>query len=500
MVLYDKDEQEYTIRKDGVVYDQDGQKTGYTVDEKRNLYQDGSKISNIFVDESPLKPLKTSYLELWHSDDEGKTWDGPMNLNDAVKEEWMAFLGAGPGTGIQMKNGPHKGRLVYPIYFTNENNAQASAVIYSDDNGKTWRRGESPNEGRIVDGEVLNERTFTGSSNELTESQVVEMPDGQLKLFMRNYSGYAQIATSFNGGETWDAEVVTEHGLVAPYSQMTAIRYNGQIDNQEAVIFASAGDSSSRVNGTVKAGLIKEDGTYPNGRIQYKFDWKYSQLVKEGAYGYSSLTNLDHGNIGLLYENDTNMDFIQFNPAFLKWEKEGEFPAPALKSISIVQGKEESYLPGDSIRVQVKFADYVMLSGDRSLLGDIDGQQVVLHLVETNTSGTAFVFEGKVPELQAGKYELNASFSNDLKIRNVYGQELDASGEANKLSEKISINQKVTASSIKELVADMEEAGEIKEAQDAHLFEMHLTAVEQYEKKDMHKKSSETYGRFSTVT
>src|SRR5699024_7387667 len=197
-------------------------------EETRNLYKDGTEINNIFLNDSPLKPLKTSYLELWHSDDEGKNWEGPMNLNDTVKEDWMPFLGVGPGTGIEMENGPHEGRLIYPIYFTNENNAQASAVIYSDDHGETWERGESPNEGRAVNDEILDEQNFSGSEYEITESQVVEMPDGQLKLFMRNYSGHAQIATSFDGGETWDETVVTEEDLIAPYSQMSVIKYNGE--------------------------------------------------------------------------------------------------------------------------------------------------------------------------------------------------------------------------------------------------------------------------------
>src|SRR5690625_4476026 len=58
-----------------------------------------------------------------------------------------------------------------------------------------------------------------------------------------------------------------------------------------------------------------------NGRKNYKFDWKYSQLVKLGSYGYSSLTNLDNGMIGLLYENDTNMEFIKFNVDYIQCEE-----------------------------------------------------------------------------------------------------------------------------------------------------------------------------------
>ena len=63
MVLHDADNQEYTVRENGEVFNSAGEKTDYTVDKLRNLYLNGEKISNIFLDESPLKPLKTSYLE-----------------------------------------------------------------------------------------------------------------------------------------------------------------------------------------------------------------------------------------------------------------------------------------------------------------------------------------------------------------------------------------------------------------------------------------------------
>lgn len=434
MVLRDQGGNEYTVRENGIVYDSSGAKTSYRVDKLRNLFNNDTRIGNIFLDSSPLKPLRTSYLELWHSDDEGKTWEGPVDMNPALKQEWMAFLGAGPGTGIQLTQGEHAGRLVFPVYFTNENGAQASAVIYSDDHGATWHRGESPNEGRVVNGTTLHERDFTG--NEITESQVVEMPDGQLKLFMRNYSGYAQIATSFDGGETWDSEVVTERDLVAPYCQMTVIRYNGKIDGKEAVIFASPGSASSRINGTVKAGLIRENGTYANGRTKYVFDWTYSQLVKEGAYAYSSLVNLDQGTIGLLYEG-TNMDFIKFNVEYLKWQRQTASPPAKLTSLAISDDKPSGYSAGDKLRVQASFSQYTLLSGDRTMNGFIGNQEVSLKLVSQNPAGTKYMFETAFPEISAGVQPFTASFSPNLKIVNVYGNALSNQEAENKLNTSV---------------------------------------------------------------
>ncbi|WP_152526237.1 sialidase family protein [Thalassobacillus devorans] len=424
MFLTDESGNEYTIREEGKVYDESGALTEYTVDMERNLYQDGEKIDNIFSETSPLKPFKTSYLELYYSDDEGETWTGPIDLNDEVKEDWMMFLGAGPGNGIQLKEGPNQGRLVFPVYFINDNNRQASAVIYSDDNGETWHRGESPNQGRIVGNDkVLDEKTFEGWQYEITEAQVVEMPDGQLKLFMRNHSGHPQIATSFDGGETWHHEVVTEEAVDAPYSQMSAIKYEGMVDGKEAVVLSSANDNSSRINGAVRFGLIKENGTYENGRLKYDFNWKYAQLVKEGHYGYSSLANLSGGKLGLFYEGtaNTEMNFIKFNKEFLKWDKFREAPEPTLEAVQIISSPPPVYVKGDEIRVDVSFEDaYIMLMGERKLHGTVGGEQLTLQLEEQNKNH--FTFTGTLPDLPAGIHDVKLEPAEESRWFNEYGK------------------------------------------------------------------------------
>ncbi|WP_059104496.1 sialidase family protein [Shouchella shacheensis] len=438
MFLTDEDDNRYTIREEGKVYDEGGNSTDYSVDTERNLFQNGEEIDNIFSQTSPLKPFKTSYLELYYSDDEGETWTGPIDLNDQTKEEYMMFLGVGPGNGIQLNEGSNKGRLVFPVYFINDNLRQASAVIYSDDNGETWHRGESPNEGRDVgDGEIINEEDFTNQAHEITEAQVVEMPDGQLKMFMRNYSGYAQIATSFDGGETWDTEIVTETDLVAPYSQMSAIRYDGQVDGQEAVVFSSANHPTSRIDGTVKIGLIEEDGEHKNGYTKYSFDWKYEQLVKQGHYGYSSLTNLPDGEIGLLYEGtaNTEMDFMKFNTDFVKWDRVEERPQPELESMNVISSPPPVHRSGEKIQIEATFDDYVMLIGDKRLVGTIAGEEVHFDLVD-RTGQDHFVFEAEVPELPPRTHQLEAEFDSDLTIYNLYGKRFS---EETKLADTIRV-------------------------------------------------------------
>ena len=318
LCLYNSLGNEFTVR-DNVVYDKDGKKTEYTIDSNSNLYKNNKKISNITASNSPLKIYGTSYIDIIYSDDDGKTWSSPKNINYEVKENWMKFMGVAPGRGIQIKNGKHKGRIVYPIYYTNENNKQSSAVIYSDDHGKTWTRGESPNDNRKVSGgRVINSKTLNDNSYQLTECQAVEMPDGQLKLFMRNLTGYLNVATSFDGGATWDENVEKDTDVLEPYCQLTAINYSEKIDGKDAIIFANP-DARDRSNGTVRIGLIDKVGTYNNGEPKYKINWKYKKLVKRGYYAYSCLSELNNGNIGLFYEGTPNeeMSYIEMNLKYL---------------------------------------------------------------------------------------------------------------------------------------------------------------------------------------
>ena len=86
-----------------------------------------------------------------------------LHLKDityGIRKDWMHFLGTGPGTGIALHSGPHKGRLVIPVYTTNNvsylSGSQSSRVIYSDDHGETWQAGEAVNDNRPV-----GNQTFT---------------------------------------------------------------------------------------------------------------------------------------------------------------------------------------------------------------------------------------------------------------------------------------------------------------------------------------------------
>ncbi|QGM80352.1 exo-alpha-sialidase [Otariodibacter oris] len=324
-LLTDANNNQYTVRDDGIVYDESNQPTDYKVvvegdisksyQDLGDLYRGDNKVGNIFLNtqnegnqSAPLMAKITSYLWMIHSDDNGKTWSSPVDITPQVKADWMQFLGTGPGNGIQLKNG----NLVVPVYYTNNVgglNSQSPAVIISNDGGKTWTRGESP----IDRWEYQNggTRELNTRNKQMTESQVIELDNGDLKMFSRNLmDNYVVISTSKDGGYTWQNTRQIDDVLLEPYSQLSVIKYSKKIDGKEIVIFANP-HASNRSNGKVWLGEVQDDGT---------IEWKFNTTITTGSYAYNSLTELPNGDIGLLYEESaSSINYVRLNLQELVW-------------------------------------------------------------------------------------------------------------------------------------------------------------------------------------
>ncbi|NKN51946.1 exo-alpha-sialidase, partial [Clostridioides difficile] len=132
-----------------------------------------------------LLTLRICNLILIHSDDDGRTWSRPINLNPALKQPWMRFLGTSPGNGIQLEHGTHRGRLLAPVYYNHEEGKTFSwAAVYSDDEGQTWNLGKSPNDERELFGKIVSSRHLNDDRGSTHESALVETPDGVVHSFM----------------------------------------------------------------------------------------------------------------------------------------------------------------------------------------------------------------------------------------------------------------------------------------------------------------------------
>ncbi|CVZ54771.1 sialidase A (neuraminidase A) [Streptococcus pneumoniae] len=327
-ILYREGEKgAYTIRENGTVYTPDGKATDYRVvvdpvkpaySDKGDLYKGNQLLGNIYFTTnktSPFRIAKDSYLWMSYSDDDGKTWSAPQDITPMVKADWMKFLGVGPGTGIVLRNGPHKGRILIPVYTTNNvshlNGSQSSRVIYSDDHGKTWHAGEAVNDNRQVDGQKIHSSTMNNRRAQNTESTVVQLNNGDVKLFMRGLTGDLQVATSKDGGVTWEKDIKRYPQVKDVYVQMSAIHtmHNGK----EYIILSNAG-GPNRENGMVHLARVEENG---------ELTWLKHNPIQKGEFAYNSLQELGNGEYGILYEhtekgqNAYTLSFRKFNWEFL---------------------------------------------------------------------------------------------------------------------------------------------------------------------------------------
>ncbi len=211
-----------------------------------------------------------------HSRDDGNTWSRPKEITTDVKQPNWTWYATGPGSGIQLRTGPHAGRLVIPCdHIEAGTKNYYSHVIFSDDHGKTWQLGGSTPE------------------HQVNECEVVELPEGRLMLNMRNYDRSKknrQIAFSDDGGETW-----TNQGfdpiLVEPICQ-AAIERLWKAPNESAatIVFSNPASPNGRVNLTVR--LSPDNGQ----------SWPKAVVLHPGPTAYSDLALLKDGSVGCLYE------------------------------------------------------------------------------------------------------------------------------------------------------------------------------------------------------
>jgi sialidase-1 len=228
------------------------------------------------------------------SRDDGRSWDGPREITPSVKLPDWTWYATGPGAGIQLERGGHKGRLVVPCdHIEAKTKRYYSHVIFSDDHGRTWQLGG------------------TTPRDKVNECEVAELADGALRLNMRSYDPALkarQTAISHDGGATWtDQRIVPE--LVDPICQASLRRLTWPTRGKPGALLFSNAASTRRERMTVRASL--DDGA----------TWPVARLISPVPAAYSCLAALPDGRIGLLYETGEKGPYerIDFATFGLDW-------------------------------------------------------------------------------------------------------------------------------------------------------------------------------------
>lgn len=197
-----------------------------------------------------------------HSKDDGKTWAKPTDISATCRADNWTWYGTGPGVGIQLANG----RLVIPSYHAEaKTKTYRSHMIFSDDAGKTWKRGET-----------------VGSH--CTECQVAQRKDGSLLMISRTIQGKQEKTTalSSDGGATW-GKPKFEPALYDPSCQASLLRIPGRW------LFTHPAGPGRR---DLVLRISDDEGR----------TWGAGRLLRKGDSQYSSLTLLPDGAIGCLYD------------------------------------------------------------------------------------------------------------------------------------------------------------------------------------------------------
>ncbi|MGV3663632.1 MAG: sialidase family protein [Prosthecobacter sp.] len=221
------------------------------------------------------------------SDDDGQTWSTPRDISSSVVPKDWSWVATGPGIGIQLKHGKHKGRLVIPsdqrVQMPDGTQRGSSHMIYSDDAGKTWQ-----NSGPIEAGG--------------NECQVIERTDGSLLVNTRmqsHFEGLRGVATSIDGGATWTS-ITQEMQLPCPKCQASLLSLGeGRVlfSNPNPGVPYDGKDKGKRIDLTVR--LSTDDGK----------TWPVARLLHAGPSAYSCLGTLPDGTLLCLYEGGAKKSY-----------------------------------------------------------------------------------------------------------------------------------------------------------------------------------------------
>lgn len=212
-----------------------------------------------------------------YSDDNGETWSDPKEITDQVlpaSDEQLPMFG--PNNGIVLDSG----RLLVPMYYADQSaNKWTPAVIYSDDNGQTWKRSED-----AIPGEDVNETAVVQASND------------DIYAIARDNSGDSNDQKRFfrstDGGETW-AETGDVNAFVPEVSCQQSMVMRGER------LFLATPQNKSRNDGRLKTGIY--DPSQPDN-----VSWNSDDLqITPGGFAYSAMVIQD-STTHLVYEESTS--------------------------------------------------------------------------------------------------------------------------------------------------------------------------------------------------
>lgn len=371
------------------------QKVQRTADEENVSYD------TLQTSPAPLFAPVTAYLWVSTSSDNGETWSQPTDVTSQIKQDDERFLGLGPGVGLTLQHQQDEsknGRILMPLY-----NLGIATVVYSDDNGKTWKRCDTDGYGYI---------------NNVDEAQLIELEDGTVMSFGRQTeNGPTPVSYSPDGGESWSVQRKTE--LTSVKCQKSVITYpmdstdprfaycEGMTEGKQYVLSSHPSGTpenpNARSNGVISLGEVQEDNTI-RWIAERRLEMNNTVPDKDGNakyFAYSCLTVLEDGTIGILAEAQS-YNYAAFGTFNLEWifkgETEGTVSPPQQASPDTVtlnsifmdikkDGELTAFVkPGVTLEFTVQYSDSVNADSTSALPFTLDKKELRANYV--SGSGT----------------------------------------------------------------------------------------------------------------
>ncbi len=225
---------------------------------------------------------RTLHVRVSISDDDGRSWTEPVDLNSQIKDKSWAGVFASSGHGVQTAGG----RLLQPIVVRDSAGRHHGANIVSDDHGRTWHTGE-----------LLT----TGTD----ETKVTELADGRVVHNSKSVDGGERLRSiSHDGGLSF--------GAAAPIPDLTDPGVNADeirvgAEQPSRLLFSNPASRTERRNLTLRSSC--DHGGH----------WSHGVVLHEGPAGYSALAMLPDGRVGVFAETgaDGYFDKLTFRSVSL---------------------------------------------------------------------------------------------------------------------------------------------------------------------------------------
>ena len=289
-----------SLEKDGRLWDKD-LATEFRVDENFDVRVGEKKVGNIRTGEGGFTEYRTSYMYLAKSFDNGLTWTKPECISTQVKDEYMCFIGAGPGVGVQLTEGEHKLAAdgVRGVHLQRRRRQHLDA---------RRSHGRKPQTSRTVQGRAQvhcgrrahergADRHSAGRRTQGVCPQPFEPPRGRGRDQPRRRRHLGGLPLCRHPPARLP-DRRAQRQRRRPRCQIAAL--NVKDGDREATLVLNAASKTKRENGVI--------------RISYDYGetFAHSLKIKDGEFVYSCMTQMKDGSIGVLFEGSTAHETVDF--------------------------------------------------------------------------------------------------------------------------------------------------------------------------------------------